>query len=95
MKVFIGCQLTPPLQLQLAKSSAWKEAMIGESSPEDLQQVRYEGMEFIGFYSSSPALAVEKVLDLQERVCDEIARYCPKYERNKLHPKIFSQVFVS
>lgn len=98
-RLFAGFLVTAPIRYQLQRSSAWNEAVIAwQSRGTGLQEVRYQGKEYLGRYLDSSLEAVPTLQELQQ-IEDEIGRevkeLCPALAEEMLGIWIFPHLLVS
>jgi hypothetical protein len=96
VKFFIGCHLTPDIEMKLNQNLDWKQSRIGtdQSSPV-LSEVYFQDRKYLGLFLDKPMATLSELKSLEKEIRDLLAKYCSELPIDSLKLYIFSQVFIN
>ncbi len=95
VKFFVGCLLTPDIEMKLHRSQAWKQSRIGtESNGTTLCEVYFQEKKYLGLFLDKPMASLSEFKILEKQVGELLAGYCPELAAANVKIFIFSQIFI-
>lgn len=96
MKMFVGILATSEVRMHLTQSMLWKQiTIVREEKGAELQQVHYQGKDYVGFYLEEQAADLIQIQKYEEAVKEKVQKYCPDLDCRKQPVVIFGQVFCA
>ena len=93
--LFFGFRLSTEWKARLKESVLFQQAQILRAKGEyDLQIVRYEGKDYLGYYINDTEITVKKIKDLEFRAQERIEYFCPDIRTDTLTFILFPHMMV-
>lgn len=93
VRLFVGAELTAPLNYHLKNSSAWKEATL--LPLKQMQQVAFEKKTYVGIYLDTCMITTQAFQTHHDKILSELIAYCPKLPVSELKITLFPQLFIA
>lgn len=95
-KMFVGILVTSEVRMYLTQSVLWKQIVIAPTEKRaELQQVHYQGKEYIGFYLEEQSTDLIQIQQYEKVIKEKVQTYCPDLDCRKQPVVIFGQVFCA
>lgn len=94
-RLFLGCPLTSELRMHLNQSILWKHQKIAADPGLKIQEVHYEGKDYLGIYLKLEKISLSDLEKQKLFLSEKIKEFCPKFSPEGLGFFVFFQVFIS
>ncbi len=80
--------------MHLNQSLPYKQARIGSSAQEELEEVRFHDEEYLGLFLAAPKVTLAHLQSVKEKLESKLQLYCPTFSTESVKLVLFPQIFV-
>jgi hypothetical protein len=95
VKFFVGCHLTPDIEMKLSRSLDWKHSRIGSvENSQALSEAYFQEKKYLGLFLDKPMATLAELKSLEKEIRDLLTSYCSEFPIDSMKFFIFSQIFI-
>ena len=96
VKIFLGCQLTPELGLQLQQSKEWRQDhVVPKADGEGLIKTLHQSKRYVGMFLANEMPSLPELKEYELKVQKILNTYCPFLRVDHIPITLFPQIFIS
>ncbi len=95
LKLFLGCLLTPDIEIRLKQSFNWKQSRINPvDTIKPLSETYFQDKKYLGFFLDKPSISLNDLGFIEKEYRASLVYYCSDLSFENIRLFIFSQIFI-